>query len=166
MATMGTTALVLASQPSSAIVGLIDAGQDPDAKVYPGDMAVARNGDVRFSNGSVYNASSTAYATVELPIINDDLGRGISKSYVYVVDRNPVANITCRLNTLYWNNTHDQFYGYWGSSRSTVGSSGNQGTLTMGSATHGSTRHEFITCTLPPRYYGNASYIISYKIEE
>ena len=130
-------------------------------------MAVRTSGeDMVQWYGTIFNPSYTSWLFVQLPVINDNTGSGISGSWVHVVDQHYSSNVRCRINSAYWNNTYDTMYGYWGSYRYSSGSSGNRQTLSTGSAAHGSTRHEFFICAVPPRYNGRASYIVSYIVEE
>jgi hypothetical protein len=138
-----------------------------DRKVYPGEMGVKWSGPSPvFNTGAIGNPSSTSSMYVDLPVINDDTGSGIDYSSVGVVDRHYSSDARCSINTAYWNNTADTFYGYWGPNAYSTGSSGNQQTLYTGSASHGSTRHEYFSCLIPPTYSGNVSYIISYTVDE
>ena len=155
---------ILVAATAITVASNSDAG---DRKVYPGEMAAMTYGeDMVQYLGTIYNPSHTKWLRVQLPVINDDTTSGIDKSYVYVVDQHYTSNVRCSINTAYWNNTTDSLYGFWGAYKSSQGSSGNRQTLSTGAATHGSTRHEFIDCLIPPRYQGKPSFLVSYIVEE
>ena len=150
-----------------ALIGGAGIAEAGDRKVYPGEMGVKWSGpNPVYNTGAIGNPSSTSWMYVDLPVINDDTGSGIDYSSVAVVDRHYSSDVRCSINTAYWNNSADTFYGYWGPNRSSSGSSGDQQTLSTGSASHGSTRHEYFSCRIPPTYSGNVSYIISYTADE
>lgn len=138
-----------------------------DRKVYPGSMGVKFSGPTPTYNFSaIGNPSSTTWMYVDLPAINDDTTSGIDTSWVQVLDRHYTSNVRCSINSAYWNNTYDSFYGYWGPSVSSTGSSNDAQTLNTGAATGGSTRHEYFSCAVPPSYSGNVSYLVSYMADE
>ena len=152
--------------PSMIMLGMSQAHAG-DRKVYPGSMGVKWSGpSPSYSSGAIGNPSSTSWMYVDLPVINDDTTSGIDLSWATVVDRHYSSNLRCSINTAYWNNTANTMYGYWGPNIYSTGSSDDAQTLSTGSATHGSTRHEYFSCAIPPTYSGNVSYIVSYTVEE
>lgn len=137
-----------------------------DNKIYPGAMGVKTAGaDPAYSQGAISNPSSTSWMYVTLPLVNDTYTQ-IEASWVRVLDRHYNSNVSCSVNSAYWNNTHDTFYGSWGANRASTGSSDNVQVLDTGTATGGSTRHYFMKCSIPPTYSGNRSYIVSYQAGE
>lgn len=141
--------------------------QAGDAKTYPGSMGVKWSGGTPvYSTSAIGNSSSSQWLYIDLPVINDDMSNGIQSSWVKVLDRHYNSNVRCSINSAYWNNTYDQFYGSWGGNRYSTGSSNNAQTLSTGGATGGSSRHEYFSCAIPPTYSGNRSYIISYYVNE
>lgn len=149
------------------ILALAGVAEAADRKVYPGSMAITWSGPApAYYYGSVSNPSSTSWMYVDLPVINDDTTSGIDISLVKVLDRHYSSDIRCSINTVYWNNSAGTFYGYWGPNAYSAGSSNTEQTLSTGAASHGSTRHEYFSCALPPTYSGNRSHIISYTVEE
>lgn len=138
-----------------------------DRKVYPGNMAITWSGAApAFYYGTVSNPSSTSWMYVDLPVINDDTTSGIDISLVKVLDRHYSSDVRCSINTAYWNSSAGSIYGYWGPNKYSSGSSNVEQTLNTGAASHGSTRHEYFSCAIPPTYSGNRSHIISYTVEE
>lgn len=145
-------------------VGIAEAG---DRKVYPASFGAKYSGpEPSYNASAIANPSSTLWMYVDLPVINDDVGSGIDTSYVRVLDRHYSSNVRCSINTVYWNNSAGSFYGYWGPNRYSAGSGNTEQILNTGAATHGSTRHEYFSCAVPPTYLGNRSYLISYTVEE
>ncbi len=114
----------------------------------------------------INNPSPTSWMYVDLPVINDDLGIGIGRSWVKVLDRHYSKNVYCSIITVYWNNSADAIWGYFGPKHASTGSSNNAQTLHTGPATHGSTRHEYFSCAVPPAYAGRTSSIVSYYVSE
>jgi len=157
-------ALAVSSMLITLTAGVAQAG---DAKVYPGEMGIKWSGPTPvYNTGAIGNSSSSSWMYVDLPVINDDTGSGIDSTWVKVLDRHYNSDVRCKIVTAYWNNTADAFYGYFGPNRYSSGSSTNAQTLYPGSASHGSTRHEYFSCAIPPTYSGNRSYIISYQVSE
>ncbi len=149
------------------LVLAVASAQAGDRKVYPGSMGAKYSGpEPSYNASAIANPSSVQWMYVDLPVINDDKNSGIDYSYVRVLDRHYSSNVRCSINTVYWNNSADAFYGYWGPRIYSNGSSDNEQVLHTGSATHGSNRHEYFSCAVPPTYLGNRSYIISYTVEE
>ncbi|MBR9909668.1 MAG: hypothetical protein GYB33_04850 [Gammaproteobacteria bacterium] len=152
--------------PSLLIAGLTPA-EAGDRKVYPGSMGVKYSGpNPVYAWSAIGNPSSSSWMYVDLPVINDDTTSGIDYTRVDVLDRHYSSNVRCSINTAYWNNTYDTMYGYWGPNKYSTGSSNNAQYLYTGSASHGSTRHEYFSCAIPPTYSGNRSYIVSYTVSE
>lgn len=140
---------------------------DGDAKVYPGALAVKWSGVTpTYNSGAIGNPSSTSWMYMDLPVINDDTGSGIDSSWYKAIDRHYSSDIRCSINSVYFNNSAGNYYGSWGANISTSGSAATEQTKSTGSATGGSTRHEYFSCAIPPTYSGNVSYIISYQVSE
>ncbi|GAA3961110.1 hypothetical protein [Allohahella marinimesophila] len=158
--------VILLAFPLVTAVGVSPA-YAADAKVYPGSMAVKYSGPTpTYSWGMINNPSSSSWMYVDLPVINDDTGSGIDLSWVQVLDRHYSSDVRCSIITVYWNNSADAIYGYFGPNRYSTGSSNNSQTLYTGSATHGSSRHEYFSCAVPPSYAGQTSSIVSYYVSE
>jgi len=138
-----------------------------DKKVYPGSMAVkySSGGTLTYSGSAVGNSSARSYAYVDLPVINDVMGRSISSSYVKVLDRSP-RNHRCSINSVYWNETYDRWYGDWGDFIPSKGLGNNLQTLNTGSIDGSSARHEYFSCRIPPKNGSKISYIVQYSVTE
>ncbi len=120
-----------------------------------------------YSTSAIGNPSSTQWLYLDCPAINDSMSEDLNNSWVGVLDRHYSSNVRCSVNSAYWNNTHDKFYGWWGSNQYSDGSSNNRQALSWGSlGGSGETVHTYFSCRLPPTYSGNRSYIISYHTNE
>lgn len=153
----------------SLVLGLASTTlQAGDAKSYPGSMGVKYAGaDVVLNYSAIGNPSGSQWSYVDLPIINDDMSNDIRYSGVRVLDRHYSSNVRCSVNTAYWNNSSDTFYGWWGANVSSSGSGNDAQYLnTGGVGGKGSTTHSYFSCRIPPAYAGNRSYIISYYVNE
>jgi len=143
-----------------------------DKKVYPGSMAVktSSSGTLVYSRSAV-GTSSDSSVHVYLPVINDVMGSTISSSYVKVLDRSDSYNHRCSINSVYWNETYDTWYGSWGPNLYSSGSGDNLQTLNTGSIGGSSGRHEYFSCRIPPinvdsRHDSKTSYIVQYAVTE
>ena len=139
-----------------------------DAKTYPGSMCVRWSGSSpSYNTSAIGNPSSTQWTYLDCPVINDDMGADTQSSVVRVLDRHYSSDVRCSINSAYWNNTNDQFYGWWGSNISSSGSGNDLQVLnTGGIGGSGSTVHTYFSCRIPPTYNGNRSYTISYYANE
>lgn len=138
-----------------------------DGKVYPGSMGVRWSSydPVPTLNASaIGNPSSTKSLRVDLPVIHDCIGNNIEQGWVKVIDMHYGQNIRCSLNSVYRNGS--SFYGWWGPNKYSSGSSQNPKTLTHGGLGSNTQAHYYYSCSIPPTYNGNRSYIISYYVEE
>ena len=151
--TLGAIALIAATAATA------DAETTDNA---PGAMCVATGSrqlvvrtDAEIENRSGYNVTAVCPAERELrPGTTTRLsGR------VWVVDRNPNANVCCR--TYSKNPGGRTVAGAW---RCTSGSSSNYRSLTLPQIQDPySWSHFFVQCKLPPRYNGRASRIQMYR---
>lgn len=147
-------------------VGAFSIQVNADQKIYPGSMGVKFSGATpNYFYSSIGNPSTTTTMHVDLPVVNDT-NTAVESSWVKVLDRHYNSNLSCSLNTAYWNNTYDTFYGSWGASVTSTGSSNNVQTLNTGTATGAADRHIYVSCTIPPAYSGNFSHIVSYSVDE
>ena len=139
-----------------------------DAKTYPGSLCVRTSGPTPiYSTSAIGNSSSSQWLYVTCPLINDSMGEDLHSSWVGVLDRHYSSNIRCSVNSAYWNNTHDTFYGWWGGNKYSEGSSNNRQVLSWNSlGGSGETVHTYVSCRIPPTYSSNRSYIISYHGNE
>ena len=149
-----------------ALAFLSNQGFADDQKVYPGSLGVRWDGaDPSYYFSSIGNPSSTEWLKVDLPVINDDLGNDIGYSNVRVLDRNYSYNVSCSLNSVYWNGSG--FSGYFGPKTYSSGSSDYLQYLYTGGVGGGTySYHEYFSCEIPPSYNGNQSYIVSYYVDE
>ena len=95
------------------------------------------------------------------------MSEDLNNSWVGVLDRHYSSNVRCSVNSAYWNNTADTFYGWWGANRYSSGSGNDRQKLSWGGLSgSGETVHTYFSCRIPPTYLGNRSYIISYHTNE
>ena len=145
-----------------AFSGVVNA----DQKVYPGSMGVKFSGATpSYYFSTIGNPSSTTTMGVDLPAVNDT-NTNIESSWVRVLDRHYSAGVSCSLNTAYWNNTYDTFYGSWGAAVTSAGSSNDVQVLNTGTAHGSAERHIYFSCSIPATYSGNLSHIVSYSVDE
>jgi hypothetical protein len=146
----------------------INQGFAGDAKTQPGSMGVRYAGASPSYNASaIGNPSSTEWVYLDLPVINDDMSNDIGYSNVRVLDRHYTSDVCCSVNSVYWNSSASAFYGWWGATKCSAGSSNNlQYLITGGVSGAGSTYHQYFSCRIPPTYSGNRSYIVSYYVDE
>jgi hypothetical protein len=147
-------------------VGAFSSMVNADQKVYPGSMGVKFSGpSPSYYFSTIGNPSSTTTMSVDLPAVNDT-NTAIESSWVRVLDRHYSSGVSCSLNTAYWNNTYDTFYGSWGALVTSAGSSNDVQVLNTGTAHGSAERHIYFGCAIPATYSGNLSHIVSYSVDE
>ena len=147
------------------VIGAFSIPVNADQKVYPGSMGVKLSGaSPTYYFGAIGN-SSAANIYLDLPVINDT-NTAVESSWVRVLDRHYSSGVSCALNTAYWNNTYDTFYGSWGATVVSSGSSTDVQVLNTGTANGSADRHIYFSCSIPPVYSGNSSRIVSYSVDE
>ena len=138
-----------------------------DGKVHPGANCIDgyNTGDLRAYGGRIYNNSSSRTRTFECPGVKDSMGSNrINDATVYVIDQNFNSNVNCSLWTQSSTTT-----GAWGfyTSRSSSGTNPTPQALTYPSqpiyTNHG---YSVFRCAVPPRYSGQVSRIVSYRLDE
>ncbi|WP_320043670.1 hypothetical protein [uncultured Desulfobacter sp.] len=138
-----------------------------DAKTYPGSMGVKYSGGNPSYNASMMGNPNTSYMYVDLPAINDSMSESVKNAWVGVLDRHYDQDVRCSFNSVYWNNTNDTIYGWWGGNKYSNGSSNDRQVLSWGRVGGaGETVHHYFSCRVPANYNGNRSYIISYHVNE
>lgn len=140
-----------------------------DAKTYPGSMGIKRSGGTpSFSYSAIGNSSSSSWMYVDLPVINDSMDGRIQKSKVFVLDRHYSSNVRCSFVRAFWYSNYGRFSAHFSANKYSNGSSNSLQTLvtTGESAGGGDYYHYYFSCAIPPRYYGNTSYITSYHVNE
>ncbi len=146
-------------------VGAFSIPVNADQKVYPGAMGVKFSGATPTYYFSTIGNSSTTTMYIDLPAVNDT-NSDVESSWVRVLDRHYSSGVSCSLNTAYWNNTYDTFYGSWGAAVVSSGSSDDVQVLNTGTANGSAERHIYFSCSIPAAYSGNLSRIVSYSVDE
>lgn len=140
-----------------------------DAKTYPGSMGVDKSGLLKISSSAIGNTSTTRYAYVDLPIINDESYQEIKYSWVKAVDRNPNRNVSvkCSLYSVQLTSS-SRVYGFFGQAKTTSLNNKEEKLMTGGLSTNSGYQqyHEYFSCRIPPAYNRNLSYIHSYHATE
>lgn len=136
---------------------------------YPGSMAIklSSSGSMKVDYGVVRNESQQSWLYVDLPLLNDVMASGISRSNVYISDQHPNLNIACATRSIYWSNAANTFKGKWGAWKSS--SEANEwGNLSLGGLPNSGSEgyHEYIFCKIPPSFNRRASGIDSYGTVE
>ena len=138
-----------------------------DGKIHPGANCIDgyNTGDLRSYGGRIYNNSSTSARTFECPGVKDSMGSNqIHDATVYVIDQNYNSNVGCSLWTQ--NSTTTGAWGFY-TSRSSSGTNPTPQALSFPAqpiySNHG---YSVIRCTLPPRYSGQVSRLVCYRIDK
>lgn len=138
-----------------------------DGKIYPGSMGVkwkTSEPDPVLSFSAIGNPSATKPLRLDLPVIHDSINHSIKNGWVKAIDMHYSENISARLMSIYRNGC--QWYGWGSPTRTTSGSNCAAQTLSFGSLSSNSSAHYFYSCSIPPIYNGQASFIVSYKVDE
>lgn len=163
---MKKLARIAVSMVVPVAVGAFSIQVNADQKIYPGSMGVKFSGATpSYYFSSIANPSTTTTMYLDLPVVNDT-NTAIESSWVNVLDRHGTAGVSCALNTVYWNNTHDTFFGSWGAKHTSINFGNDVQTLNTGTLPGGVARHIYFSCEIPPAYSGKLSHIVSYSVDE
>jgi hypothetical protein len=158
---------------TSSVVGLFFAlGLTPpafaaDGKIYAAAECVdaLSSGNSGYYYGRAYNNSASSYLIMECPVVKDTVAdTSLQDGHFYVTDIHYSADINCTLMTQSATST-----GPWGwfTTRSSAGSSWTPQKLSYPSQPmYADTGYTLFRCTVPPRYNGNASALVSYRVDE
>ena len=137
-----------------------------DAKIYPGSMCVRYDGTNTpgYNFSAIGNPSDSTWLLLDCPIVRDHTDRTISSGVVQVIDLHFSEQVYCSLNSFY--RSGDAFLGWWTQPKASSGTSTGQQTLSFGGVGSNSLAHYYYSCGIPPKYNGQVSYIISYKVNE
>ena len=136
-----------------------------DEKIYPGSMGVRYSGTSTptHSFGAIWDPSDNQHLYLYLPVIRD-LGGGINKSRVRVIDRHYSSDICCTLCSRY--RCGCAWCGWTAPRSCSSGSTCNEQVLDTGVVDTNTRSHYYLNCRIPPRYNNNTSSIISYSVRE
>jgi hypothetical protein len=158
---------------TSSVVGLFFAlGLTPpafaaDGKIYAAAECVdaSSSGNARYSYGRAYNTSTLSNLYMECPVVKETVAdTSLQDGHFYVKDMHYLANISCTLATQSATST-----GPWGwyTTRSSTGTSTSPQKLSYSSQPmYANSGYTVFKCTVPPRYNGNPSYLVSYRVDE
>lgn len=138
-----------------------------DGKIYPGSMGVKwtpSDPDPVLNCSAIGNPSSTKWLRVDLPVIHDSINHTIRSGWVKAIDMHYSRNISARLMSIFRNGC--TWYGWASPIRTTSGANCAAQTLSFGSLGSNSLAHYYYSCSIPPTYNGQVSYIVSYKVDE
>lgn len=138
-----------------------------DAKNYPGSNCVQWSGpdSAVYSFSRIGNFSSTNFIFLDCIAINDVQGKGVSSSWVSVIDRNTVADIRCQLVTAFVNSSGGVI-AMSADPVESIGSGPEAQVLDTGAADSNELAHYYLSCRIPPTDGGAVSYISTYQINE
>jgi hypothetical protein len=138
-----------------------------DGKIYPGSMGAkwsSNEPDPVLSFGAIGNPSATKWLRLDLPVIHDSINHSIKDGWVKAIDMHYSGNISARLYSVYRNGC--SWYGWLSPSQATSGVNCAAQTLSFGALGSNSSAHYYYSCSIPPTYSGQVSYIVSYKVNE
>lgn len=155
---IGMSVLMLAAQPAVAL----------DAKTLPGAACQPRNQTDAFTKdsfGRFFNPSSTKTLAVVCPVVRDtmtaDSIRGITSTFVMVVDQNTSSGVTCALFS-----AQKQGGAIEAQAATSAGASTTPQQLNFFDLQSVTDGYYYMNCTIPPAGSGGQSGIVSYKVEE
>ena len=143
-------------------LSLVNSAFATDARMYPGASCKAQysTSSTSLSYSQQYNTSTSAL-TIDCPVMVDT-SKAVSDSYLYVIDNNSSASVTCSL--IHFLVTSSSYYWTGNFSTSSSGASASPQLLTTGalSATT-SPAYDYFSCSLPASGAGNSA-IASYYV--
>ncbi len=159
---------------TSSVVGLLFAlGLTPpafaaDGKIYAAAECVDAysSGNARYSYGRAYNnASSLVDLHMDCPVVKETVAdTSLQDGHFYVKDMHYFANISCTLATQSATSTGASG---WFTTRSSTGTSSTPQKLSYPSQPmYANSGYTVFRCTVPPRYNGNPSFLVSYRVDE
>ncbi len=136
-----------------------------DGKIYPGSMGVryAGTSTPTYNCSAIGNPSANEWLYLDLPVVRD-ASDGISRSSVRVIDQHYSSNIMCQLCSVY--RCGCGYCGWFTPRKYSSGSGCHEQVLEPGGVGCNSKSHYYFSCKIPPKYYNNTSYIISYYVRE
>lgn len=142
-----------------------------DRKNYAGSTCVRWSGPApTYYYSALGNPSPTETLYVDCPANTSSLYSGEKSGWVQFLDRHFSSNISCTLVTVFLSQTSPNGWIAWSGPAQT--SAGSSDTAQLKAFTLGqpfgnnSAAHTYYSCAIPPTYYGNTSYILSYMVEQ
>ena len=136
-------------------------------KIYPGSMGVRHAGTSTptYNCSAIGNPSNSSWLYLDLPVIRDSFG-SIDLSFVRVIDQHPSSNISCQMCSVYRSSSQCIWYVRFSPIKYSSGSGCNEQMLEPGGVGADYHSHYYLSCSIPPKYNNDISYISSYKVEK
>jgi hypothetical protein len=137
-----------------------------DGKIYPGSLCVryAGTSTPSYNFSAIGNPSNSSWLYLDCPVIHDSINGSIHDGWVDTIDSHYSSDVRCSLNSFY--RSGSSWYGWWSPNRHSSGSGSHKQRLYYSGLGSNSSSHQYLSCRIPPRYSGNTSYIISYRVDE
>ncbi len=144
----------------------VTVAQADDGKQYPGSFCVRWSGGTpTYSWSRIGNTHTSSALRVDCPVVKDTIYGDINDGTVRVIDQHFTQSVSCNLVSFYVTDTGG--LAAWASgNKETVGSSPEPKELLFGSIGANSRSHYFYSCQIPPRYEGETSWLINYRVDE
>lgn len=166
MKTFRKYATIAATLAAVAVASAPAAQAQLDAKNYPGASCVKWNAaqpTPSLNWSRIWNPSAAAAMSVDCVAVKD--GGNVAAGWVRVIDQHPAQGVSCRLASTF-SASEAGVIANLSAVATSIGNNPNVQQLNFGALGGFPVGHLYYSCSVPPTFGGNRSWIATYQVRE